>query len=185
MTLSFRFLILLMVCSLTGVSANEVRNGDFSEEARFWFVLVNGGFRDSGVMAPFMRTSGEGLNMLVDEIPGDKDQPAAVVLNQRVQTLQPGGAYVLRFELRGNRNESILAGLGKPVTYGEHRGNLSGGIPVRVLELTPDWTPVEIPFVYNADHSLTLPGDARETLLQFRVGRVTNFHLRGVSITEK
>lgn len=79
----------------------------------------------------------------------------------------------------------MLVGLGKPVTYGEHRGNLSGGIPVREVVLTPEWTQTEITFAYNADQTLALPGDARETLLQFRVGRLTNFQLRNVSISEK
>ena len=181
-------LILTAILSLIPVqtsAGNQVRNGDFSDATRFWFVLVNGGFRDTDSMAPFMRASENGLEMIVDEIPGEKTQPAAVLLNQRVQTLQAGTEYVLRFEVRGMRNETMLAGLGKPVTYGEHRGNLSGGIPVREVALTPEWTPVEITFVYNEDDTLSLPGDARETLLQFRVGRLSQVHLRNVSITEK
>jgi hypothetical protein len=181
-------LILTAILSLIPVqtsAGNQVRNGDFSDATRFWFVLVNGGFRDTDSMAQFMRASENGLEMIVDEIPGEKTQPASVVLNQRVQTLQAGTEYVLRFEVRSMRNESLLAGIGKPVTSGEHRGNLSGGVPVREVGLTPEWTPVEMTFVYNEDQTLALPDDASETLLQFRVGRLSQFHLRKVSIMEK
>lgn len=176
---------MLAAAPWSGLNANEVRNGDFSEATRFWFVFVNGGFRETEAMAAYMKTHNEGLYMLVDEIPGEKTQPAAVTLNQRVQGLQAGKEYVLRFQVKGHRNESMLVGVGKPVTSGAHRGNLSGGAPVREIALEAEWKDVEMTFVYNGDHSLTLPEDARETLVQFRVGTVSTLHLRAVSVTEK
>ena len=184
-TIQHLMLTLCLLFSSQTLRANEVRNGDFSEAARFWFVLVNGGFRDSEAIGPYLKTSGDGLHILVDEIPGEKTQPAAVVLNQRVQTLRPGTEYLLRFEVRGQQHESFLVGVGKPVTYGEHRGNLSGGLPVREVTVTDAWHSFEASFVYNADESLALPEDARETLLQFRVGTLSTLQLRDVTVTEK
>lgn len=182
----FRYSVLFLFSFLSsGLVANEVRNGDFSDATRFWFVLVNGGFRDSEKIQSYVRTSGNGLQMIVDEIPEEKEQPASVLLNQRVQTLKTGTEYVLRFEVLGQVNESMLVGLGKAVTYGPDRGNHSGGIPVQEIKMTEEWQKIEIPFIYNADKTLSLPDDARETLLQFRVGKITNLYLRSVSITEK
>ena len=176
---------LLTLSSFQSVNAGEVRNGDFSEDTRFWFVLVNGGFRNNEAMAPFMRTNRAGLQMMVDEIPGEKDKPASVTLNQRLQSLREGTEYVLRFRVKGIAGESMLVGVGNPVSYGPDQGNLSAGIPVREIVLTGDWQAVELSFIYNEDKTLVLPEDARETLMQFRIGLLTQFHVQDISVTKK
>lgn len=176
---------LLTLSSFQSVNADEVRNGDFSEDTRFWFVLVNGGFRNNEAMAPFMRTNRAGLQMIVDEIPGEIDKPASVTLNQRLQTLLDGTEYVLRFRVKGVADESMLVGLGHPVSYGPDQGNLSAGIPVREIVLTEAWQALEFSFIYNEDKTLVLPEDARETLLQFRIGLLTQLRLQDISVKKK
>ncbi|MCC5850757.1 MAG: hypothetical protein JJU29_21930 [Verrucomicrobia bacterium] len=183
---AFRLSILLFLAFLSsGLSANEIRNGDFSEASRFWFVFVNGGYRSPEDLSDFIHAGEDGLRLSVHEIPGDKAQPADVTFNQRVRALRDGVEYVLRFEVRGHGDESMLVGVGNPVTSGANRGNLAGGIPVREIAMQNDWQSVEISFVYNADNRLNLPEDAAETLLQFRVGMLSSLQIRAVSITGK
>jgi hypothetical protein len=161
-----------------------LKNGDFSEGAKYWFVLVNGGYRTDEQLGDNLDVNvGKSLSLRVGNLVTKTSAKSAhVVLNQRLTSLTEGVKYVLRFEVRSSEPGTLLAALGNPVLTGPHKFNVSGGFPLQEVETGPKWEKVEIEFIYNEDKSLTLPVDSEKTVLQLRAGTLTDLEVRSFSL---
>lgn len=179
-------LYLLCLCLLPSLNAaDHVRNGNFSEGGRFWFLFVDGTYRAPETYANLLRFSQNQLTVFVHELGAERKNPASVILNQRIRDLEEGGIYRLRFSSRADVGEVLMVGLGNPVVSGPDQGNLGGGLPLNEVVGADDWVETVLEFTYNGDQSLHLPSDAGETVLQFRMGLVGTFQLKNVSLTRK
>lgn len=157
-----------------------IRNGDFSEGAKYWYVLANGGYRSDEQLGDALQVEpGKSLALdiknLVSKVPA---KPAHLTLNQRVTSLTEGAKYVLRFDVSSSEPGTLLTALGNPVLSGPNKFNLSGGFSLQEVAVGPKWNEVKIEFIYNGDKTLTLPADSEKTVLQLRAGTLSDLALR-------
>jgi len=183
----FSLLCALFLFTLPALSAedNLIRNGDFSDGSKYWFVLAYGGHQKNEVLGENLKVeAGKGLWLRVENLRKEgTPKPASVILNQRVKTLQAGETYRLRVEVRSSESGSLLVALGNPVKSGPNKFNLSGAIPVEEVNVGTRWQEKEWTFTYNEDQTLHLPEDAAHTVLQFRSGTLTDLVVRNVQLT--
>jgi hypothetical protein len=161
-----------------------IRNGDFSEGAKYWYVLANGGYRSDEQLGDALQVEpGKSLALDIKNlVTKEPTKPAHLTLNQRVTSLTHGMKYVLRFDVRSSEPGTLLAALGNPVLSGPNKSNLSGGFSLQEVAVGPQWNEVKIEFIYNGDKTLTLPADSEKTVLQLRVGTLSDLEVRSVSL---
>lgn len=181
-------LLLLLITSLSlsayAGKADHIRNGDFEEGARFWFILIKGQYFKNDTFGDKLKTdSREGIQLSIAEyVKIENPKPAAYILNTRIKSLEGGTKYAFRYEVKSGTKGQILYGIGAPRNSGPNRGDLVGGKSMTPVNVTTEWQTVEIEFVYNEGKVLKLPQDVEQTVLQFRLGQLQDVQIRNIHL---
>lgn len=184
-----RILFCLVLLHTTTVMAEDIRNGQFSKGLKSWLIERSGAnaiqAKDS---SPYCRFEDTGVLIDVASVAETMAEPpanpAAIRLVQYLSDLEEGVDYTLSFEVKIPDGEKATYALGAGFQSGPNKGNVGGGIPLTELTGTGEWESVQMAFRWEPEGVLAASQDGSlgSVTLQYRIGNLTEFGLRNVSL---
>lgn len=184
-----RFILILSMVFVTCQAgfSNEIRNGDFVRGMQGWLVQradqTSMGAQD---IANYCLFEDEGVVIDVRAIEVDADKPGSVVLIQYLGGFAEGADYTLTFEVKIPNGEKAIYGLGMGIQDGPNKGNLGGGVVLTELIGSGEWEEVTAHFQWDPSEAVenAQDGNPGSTSIQFRIGLVSEFGVRRVSLAQ-